>query len=81
MGYEYNPLDPKQLSNYFDPYNKSHVKAYAELHKKGVWPKWWISRLTENGIIFDSQWHLMLRHKMAEAWVKDMLMEPVDEDV
>jgi len=77
-------FDPKKdhvaervkLSDWFDPYNKDHIKAYRHLTKFGFWPKPFFEVIpdyvqTEG----DPMWQVVLVAKMAEAWVELMLKE------
>ncbi len=76
----YTPNDKTLLSNYFDPYNKTHIKAWAQLRRTGVWPKWFVSQLDGKGINIDQWWENSLRTRMAEAWVQHVMTDPESEE-
>lgn len=66
---DYNPDDKTLLSNWFDPYNIGHVKAWKELRDTGVWPSWFTDLLKESGISIDRYWDITIKSRMCDAWV------------
>ena len=60
------------LSDFFDPYNIEHIKAYKHLQNKGAWPKEFFDKVKEN-IAADPHWYLSISMKMSNAWVKHSL--------
>ena len=58
-----------EITEFFDPYNMEHIKAYKTLMEKGTGP----ANFLPEGIIFSIAWHEVLTHKMANAWVEQVL--------
>lgn len=55
------------ITEWFDPYNKDHVRAYRHLEKNGAWPVGFVpDDVTVRG---DGLWNLELVGKMAQAWL------------
>ncbi len=77
---DYDPRDKTILSNHFNPHNRTHVKAWAELRRTGIWPKWFSNGLVGKGIRIDPWWERMIRSRMADAWVKHVMTEPESEE-
>ena len=67
----YDPDNPKQLSNWFDPYNVDHVRAYSEL--KCSWPQWFLDLMEVEGIVIDEFWSSFVQTKLIKAWVTQSL--------
>ena len=65
----YNPDDPTQLGNWFDVYSDEHMRAFRELSATGVWPEWFQDLRQANGIEMHYNWDMVLRFKMAQAWM------------
>jgi hypothetical protein len=65
----YNPDDPNQISNWFDPYNETCMKAWVELGKKGWWPEWFQKIIDEENIIINQNWQMTITAKLAQCWV------------
>jgi len=59
-------------SDFFDPYNIEHIKAYEHLKKNGAWPKEFFDKAKEQ-IHEDPHWYLSIQIKMANAWMKHSL--------
>lgn len=58
--------DKKLFSDWFDPYNLKHLRAYNHLQKHGAWPE----GFKPKDIKMDVYWHSKIINKMAEAWIK-----------
>lgn len=71
----YDPNDPKQLPNWFDPYDQSHCVAYMELSRHGWWPPWFQDKMHQEGISTPDGWETLIRTKLAKAWLAHMLAE------
>lgn len=70
---DYDPNNKSLLSNWFDPYTPTHVKAWAELRRKGIWPDSFLALMRKNGIHIDHYWEQMIRSKLCEAWVDHVI--------
>ena len=57
------------LIEWFDPYNKDHIKAYKHLQDTGIWP---VNFLPEN-IEIPTYWSILVTGKIADAWIKHVL--------
>lgn len=57
------------LTEYFDPYNIDHIKAYRHLEKYGFWPEDFIPEDIE----IENNWQISLLNKMAKAWIHYMI--------
>jgi hypothetical protein len=69
----YDPNDPKQLSNWFDPHDPVHVWAFQEMSTSGSWPQSFLDLMEENGIVIDPEWWIIPAHKLAKCWVEHLL--------
>ena len=58
--------DEMNISEFFDPYNDEHIKAYVYLTKNGFWPENFIPENCKMSNI----WQLEVMNKMVDAWVK-----------
>lgn len=54
------------FSDWFDPYNIEHIKAYKYLHTKGQWPK---NFIPENCVI-NNYWESFVKTKIIDAWIE-----------
>ena len=59
-------------SEFFDPYNIEHIKAFEYLKKKGAWPIEFFDNVKKQ-VHEDPNWYLTIQMKMANAWVKHSL--------
>ena len=56
----------EKFSDWFDPYNYEHLKAFSYLCDTGTWPKGFIPNTVELG----SLWRFIAVSSMATAWLK-----------
>jgi len=61
----------KKFSDWFDPWNINHIKAYRHLQTVGMWPEDFIPK----DIYMDIYWQLNIHRKMAELWVGSMIKQ------
>lgn len=59
------------LTDFFDPYNIEHVKAYKCVMETGVWPVEFNKEMEEKGIKRGYTWQVGIAMKIADAWVKE----------
>jgi len=59
-------------SDFFDPYNIEHIKAFQHMQKTGAWPAEFFDRVKEN-IRNEPHWYVTIQIKMGQAWVKHSL--------
>jgi hypothetical protein len=59
----------KNFIDWFDPFNKEHLRAYQHLNKKGFWPEGFIP----DDVELDSLWLMSINHKMTLLWVQSRL--------
>lgn len=59
------------FSDWFDPYNEEHLKAYNHLHSKG----WWPENFIPNDVVMDNYWELFIKTKIINAWLNYKLRE------
>lgn len=57
------------LSEYFDPYNDEHIKAYYHLIIEGVFPNSFTQEIKDNNIEINPPWHELIQFKMTRCWV------------
>jgi len=55
-----------KITEYFDPDNMNHIKAYAHMQNTGFWPEEFIPKDTE----FPVCWNMIINGKIADRWVK-----------
>ncbi len=67
---DYNPDDPTQLANWFDVYNRDHVKAWHEKRSLGYLPKWFQELMASEGVKTHYHWDNVIESRLADAWVK-----------
>lgn len=60
------------LTNFFDPYNIEHIKAFQHMQKTGAWPEKFFDKVKEH-IAEDPHWYLSISMKMSNAWIKHSL--------
>lgn len=58
-----------KISQWFNPRNLNHVKAYDHLQRIGTWPENFIPE----DITFDSHWQFIIRSDIADVYVDEML--------
>lgn len=59
----------KTLTDWFDPHNMDHLKAYQHLRETGVWQEGFIPFY----VVVDPYWQFSLAEKMAVAWIDHKL--------
>ena len=59
----------KNFSDWFDPNNMDHMRAYKHLQKTGVWPSDFVPKNVE----MNSNWCTLISYKIADAWCKEKL--------
>lgn len=59
------------ITDFFDPHNLDHIKAYSVLMDSGIWPNGFISEDT----VFPSGWQCFLALKMTDAWMEYSLAQ------
>jgi len=57
------------ITDFFDPYNMEHIKAYQHLIDKGSWPKGFVPENVEYG----AQSQINIAFKMSKVWVEQVL--------
>ena len=62
------------ITQWFNVYNREHIKAYKHLQETGMWP---IDFIPEN-VVITSKWQIILMMKMVDAWVYSMLKNKTD---
>ena len=62
------------VTEYFDPHNISHLKAWKELNKTGVWPRdFW--ELIKDKDFQGGHWAVLIANKIADAYIELMVKE------
>ena len=59
------------FSEWFDPYNIEHIKAYKHLQDKGLWPEGFVPAEIE----MDNRWQFKIWAKMADCWIRYIVCE------
>jgi hypothetical protein len=59
----------EKFSDWFDPYDIYHVRAFNHLCKTGYWPKGFIP----DNLEMSSIWQYEVVAKLADAWTKHMI--------
>jgi len=62
------------ISEWFNPRNIDHIKAYGHLMRSGTWPE----NFLPEGITFDSHWQFIIRSDIADIYVDNMLAKQKD---
>jgi|GEM_PF-3884640 len=55
-----------KMTDFFDPLNIDHLRAYKNLQLKGTWPEDFVPW---DDVEFEPNWQMMLQSKMADLWV------------
>ena len=58
-----------QISQWFDPRNIKHIRAYDHLQRSGTWPE----KFLPEGILFDPHWRYLIDAGMSGVYVDNML--------
>ena len=58
------------FTEFFDPYNQEHIRAYQHLQETGRWPLDFAIKAC--GHPMPNLWQVSIVNKMADAWVKYM---------
>jgi hypothetical protein len=66
----YNPKDPLQFANWFDPENERHLQAYKHLWDYGCWDKEFKDMRIEQGVKMHMNWERVILRKLADSWIK-----------
>lgn len=61
----------KLLTNWFNPYNRQHLRAYHHLRETGTWP----DGFPPDDVEIPLMWHYGLANKMADLWVDEKLAQ------
>lgn len=56
------------LTDWFDPYNMTHIRAWQHVSQTGAWPEGFIPEDVE----VNRLWQVTIPAKMADAWVDVM---------
>lgn len=59
-----------KITEFFNPYNMEHIKAYKHLLTYGFWPE----RFLLANIEYSTGWQAVLAFKMADVWVEQVLV-------
>jgi hypothetical protein len=62
-----------KFEDWFDPTLPAHVVAYDHLSRTGFWPAGFIP----NDVVLDSHWMVLMLSKIASAYVKLTLPDPL----
>lgn len=65
------------ITDYFDPEQISHIRAYQHLKDRGQWPEGFVPEDCE----FVVGWQFDLAFKIANTWVEQMLLAHEGVDV
>jgi len=57
------------ISQWFNPHNINHIKAYDHLQRNGTWPE----NFLPEGITFDPHWQYMIMSSIAEVYIDNMI--------
>lgn len=63
-----DPMQPMNLSDWFDPYDYSHVMAYNHLIQNGEWPM----EFVPDNVMIDPLHLVKITGKIADAWIDAM---------
>lgn len=58
-----------KITEFFDPYNMEHIKAYEEMLIHGFLP----NGFAPEDIEYDNAWQVLIAFKMAGAWTEQVL--------
>ena len=64
-----------KITEWFDPKNIEHIKAYKHLRDKAFWPEDFIPK----GMEFPSGWNTVVTGKIADAYIEQMLEKESDK--
>jgi hypothetical protein len=56
------------IIEFFDPYNKDHIKAYREMEQT-AWPKGFLPK----DIYISEGWDIRIKNKIVNAWINHIL--------
>jgi hypothetical protein len=65
-------LDPLNLINWFNPYDRAHLAAWKHLQDKGSWPEGFLPPYVKIGTL----WSVGILNKLAQAFVEEKLRTP-----
>jgi len=57
------------ISEWFDPQNIKHIRAYDHLQRTGIWPP----KFIPDTIKYDPHWRFMLMSDMVEMYIDNMI--------
>lgn len=57
-----------KLSEFFNPLDIDHLKAFYHLQTKGTWPPGFIPEEVYQNM--EPQWYMLIQAKMADLWVR-----------
>jgi len=63
------------FTEWFDPYNDTHLRAYFMLQTTGMWPTYFLPV----SIYMEPSWQAILAFKMANCWIDHKLNLPKGE--
>ena len=55
------------ITEWFDPYNNDHLRAWDHLATTGTWPEGFIPK----HVVLTPNWQVKIAFAMAKAWVED----------
>lgn len=58
-----------EITEFFDPYNMEHIKAYKHLAVHSSWPEGFITERYE----YPVAWQILIAFKMANVWAEQVL--------
>lgn len=56
-----------KFSDWFDPYNIEHIRAYCYLHEKAYWPEGFKPKHVKT----DIYWEANIKTKIINAWINE----------
>jgi hypothetical protein len=62
------------ITDWFDPMNVKHIRAYRHICEIGVWPEGFIPKGTE----FPPMWFVTITQECANYWIRHRIMELED---
>jgi hypothetical protein len=62
------------ISQWFNPRNINHIRAYDHLMKSGTWPE----NFLPEGVLFDPHWRYLIDASITTVYVDNMLTKHKD---
>lgn len=60
-----------KFTDWFDPHNLEHMRAYSILVNTGQWPENFIPKDVELNV----NWNIHIQYKLADAWMEHILSQ------